>query len=195
MGHDAMKRPAGSSSGAAGLMGRARFLPRALVELREEAASSMAKAAATGAAAGAAVPAMARAEFGEGPSPIEAQGSPSDEEEAGPPTEATAVRATRAGTPPSRAGGAGGADFGARPSSAAAQGSRGGDRVAVGKEAACPEANGAAATQAPSASATLPRTTAGAARAERAGGGPTATSKRGPAAAGPGSGAAKTARA
>ena len=112
MGQDAMKRPAGSSSGAEGSTGRERFLPRALVavvELRESAASSMAKAAAPGAAAGAAAPATTRAELGEGPSSIVAQTSPSDEEEAGPAAAATVGRAARSGAPPTGAGCASGA--------------------------------------------------------------------------------------
>ena len=76
-----------------------------------------------------------------------------------------------------------------------AQGSRGGDGPAVGKEEACPDAMGAVAIHAPKASATLPRAVAGAARAGRLEGGRSGTSRLGSAAALPGSGAARTERA
>ena len=76
-----------------------------------------------------------------------------------------------------------------------AQGSRGGDGPAVGKGEACPEAMGTVATHALAASATLPRAGTGAARAGRFEGGRSGASRRGPAAASPGNGAARAGRA
>ena len=102
MGHEAMKRPAGGASGAARSIGRARFLPLALVELKEEAPSSMDRGAGR-AAAGAetAPPGSEGAATGDGPSSMEAQGSPSEEEAAVPPGPlAVAARAPRAATTP-----------------------------------------------------------------------------------------------
>ena len=193
MGQVAITRPAGSSSGAAGSTGRARFRPRPLVAVVELRESSSSTTAGPGAGTGAAAPATTRAELGGGPSSIVSQTSPSDEEEAGPATAGKGGRATPTGAPAAGACCASWSGPRARASSAAAQGSRD-DRAAVGREAASPATTGADAL-ASRATATLPWTAAGAVLGEAAGGRTTDGPRRGPAASEPGSGGAKIARA
>ena len=82
-------------------MGLARFLPLVLVELTEEAPSSMAKSASKAAAgAGAATPGSTGAAIGDGPSSMVAQGSSPDRGREGPPgLGAAAARAPSSATP------------------------------------------------------------------------------------------------